>query len=188
MAQGDDTELQAHLHAALGALLDDIAHQEGHNALGLVVLDHLHHVGGILGLAQHHGHAGDIAGNQRHAQGADDGVGHEADAGLIGIGIAAVYVLQALQDLRAHGGGKTRVQGLAQVLLTRNQALQHAHTGGQVAQGLDLHTGSGVNGGEEISGVGEGDFLVRAKLGNGIVDSALGQARHRVGTAIDQIG
>ncbi len=40
MAQRNDTQLQAHLHAALGALLDAVAHQEGHDALGLVVLHH----------------------------------------------------------------------------------------------------------------------------------------------------
>ena len=39
MAQRHDAQLEAHLHAALGALLDHAADQEGQDALGLVVLD-----------------------------------------------------------------------------------------------------------------------------------------------------
>ena len=188
MAQGDDTELQAHLHTGLSALLDDIAHQEGHDALGLVVLNHLANLGGGVSLAENHGNAGNIAGDQGHAQGADDGIGDKAYTGFTGIGVAALYVLEALNDFRAHGGGKTGVQRLTQVLLIGNQRFKHAHAGGQVAQGLHLYAGSGVDGGEEIGSVGESDFLVRAVFGNGIVDRALSQAGNRVGTAVDQIG
>ena len=188
MTQGDHTELQAHLHAAFGALLDAVAYHKGHNALGLVVLDHLYHVGGVLGLAQDYGHAGDIAGDQRHTQGTDDGIGHEADAGLILIGLGPVYIFQAFQDLRAYGGSQTGVEGLTQILLIGDQALQHAYAGGQIPQGLYLYAGSGINGGEEIGGVGEGDLLIRAVLGDGIVHCALGQARDRIGTTVDQIG
>ena len=38
MAQRNDAQFQAHLDAAFGALLDNITDQEGHDALGLVVL------------------------------------------------------------------------------------------------------------------------------------------------------
>ena len=41
MTQRDDAQLQTHLDACVGALLDHIADQEGHDALGLVVLDDL---------------------------------------------------------------------------------------------------------------------------------------------------
>ena len=39
MPQGHDTQLQAHLDAARGTLVDDLADEECQNALGLVVLD-----------------------------------------------------------------------------------------------------------------------------------------------------
>ena len=79
VSQGDHTQIQAHLHAAGDDLVNDLTHQEGHQALVLVLPDHLHHVVGIVRLAQHHGYAGDVAGDQGHAQRPDDGVGHEAD-------------------------------------------------------------------------------------------------------------
>ena len=187
MAQGHHAKLQAHLHALLQGLLDALADHKGEDALGLVILDHIGHVLGIVRLAQHHGHAGDVPGDQGHAQGTDDGIGHEPDAGVFGVGFAAAHVFQSLDDLRAHGGGKARVQGRADVVLIGDEALQNAHTGGQVAQGLHLHAGSGVDGGEEVGGVGESHRRIRAVLGDGVVDGSLGQARHGVGTAIDQI-
>ena len=188
MAQGDHPELQAHLDAALGTLLNAVAHHEGHNALGLVILDNLDHLGGVIGLAQHNSNTGNIAGNQGHAQGTDDGIGNEADAGLVLVGVAALHILEAFNDLGAHGSGKTGVQGLAQILLIGDQALEHAHAGRQITQGLNLNTGSRVNRGEEIGGIGECDFLICAVLGNGIVHSVFGQARNRVGTTVNQIG
>ena len=188
VAQRNDTQLQAHLHAALGALLNAVAHHKGHNALGLVVLDHLDHIGGVVCLTQDHGHTGDITGDQRHAQGADNGIGHKADPGIILVGVGTLHVFQAFNNLSANSGGKTGVQGLAQVLLIGDQALQDAHTGGQIAQGLDLHAGSRVNGREEIGSIGECNLLVCAILGNGIVDGILGQSGDCIGTAINQIG
>ena len=187
MAQGNNTKLQAHLDAAYRALLDDVAHQEGQDTLGLVVLDHLDNIGRVVSLAQHHRNAGDISGNQGHAQGADDRVGHEADAGFIGVGVAALNVLQALDDLSAHGGGKAGIQCLAQVLLVGDQALEHTHTGRQIAQGLYLHAGSGINGWEAVGSIRESNFLVCAILGDGFVDGAFGQAGNRIGTTVDQI-
>ena len=185
MAQRNNTELQAHLHA-LGHLLDAVAHQEGHDTLGLVVLDHIDDISSILGLTQNHGNTGDIAGNQRHTQGANDGIGHEADAGLIGVGLG-LQILQALDNFSAHSGGKTGIQSLAQVFLIGDEALEHAHAGRQIAQSLDLHAGSGVDGGEIIGGIGEGDLLVSAILGDGIVDGALHEAGDGITAAIDQI-
>ena len=123
VSQGHHAHFKTHLHAAFGALLDDVAHQEGHDALGLIVLDDLGHILGGVGLAQHHGHAGDIAGDQGHAQGADDGIGHEADAGVIGIGLGAVYILEAFENLRAHSGGETGVERLGEILLIGDEAL-----------------------------------------------------------------
>ena len=190
MSQRNDTQLQTHLDAALGALLDDVAHHEGHDALALVVLDHLNNVLGIVRLAQHNGHAGDIAGDQRHAQRTDDGIGHEADAGNRGllIGILRFGKLQTLKDLGADSGGQTGVERLAQILLIGDEALEHAHAGGQIAQGLDLDAGGGVDGGEEIRGVREGNGMVCAIFCNGVVDCTLGQASHGVRAAIDEIG
>ena len=187
VAQGHHAEFQAQLHAGLGALLDDVADQEGHDALGLVVLDHLRHVRRIVRLAQHHGHAGDVAGDQRHAQGTDDGIGHEADAGFVGVGVAALDVLQALDDLRPHGGGQAGVQCVAQLRLVRDQALQHAHAGGQVAQRGHLDAGSGVDGRKEVGCIREGYLFIRAVFFDRGVHRALGQAGHRVGTGKDQI-
>ena len=187
VAQGHHTELQAHLHALGQGLLDAVADHEGEDALGLVVLDHLGHVLGVVGLAQHHGHAGDVAGDQGHAQGADDGVGNEADAGVLGVGVRAAQVLQSLDDLSPHGGGKARVEGLGDVVLVGDQALEDVHTGGQVPQGLHLHAGGGVDGGEEVGGVGEGNRGVGAVLGDGVVHGPLREARHGIGTGIDQI-
>ena len=188
MSQRNDTQLQTHLDAALGALLDDVAHHEGHDALALVVLDHLNNVLGIVRLAQHNGHAGDIAGDQRHAQRTDDGVGNEADAGLVLIGVRTVDVFQSLKNFRADSGSKAGVQRLTQILLIGDQALEHAHAGGQVAQSLDLYAGGSVNGGEKVCGIGEGNLLVCAVLGNGVVYSTFGQSRNGIGTAINEIG
>ena len=131
MTQRDDTEFQTHLHTAGRALLNDIAHQEGHDALGLVVLDHLDHVLGLLSLAQDNGNTGDIAGDQRHAQGTDDRIGHEADAALVLVGVA-LDIAQTLQDLSANGGGKTGIESLTQILLVGDEALEDTDTGRQV--------------------------------------------------------
>ena len=90
-------------------------------------------------------------------------------------------------DLSANSGGKTGIQRLAQILLIGDQALQHAHAGNQVAQGLDLHAGGSVNGGEKVCGVREADCFVCAVLGDGIVDSAFGQAGNGIGAAINQV-
>ena len=188
MSQRNDTQLQTHLDAALGALLDDVAHHEGHDALALVVLDHLNNVLGIVRLAQHNGHAGDIAGDQRHAQRTDDGVGNEADAGLVFVGVGTVDVFQSLKNFRADSGSKAGVQRLTQILLIGDQALEHAHAGGQIAQSLDLYAGGSVNGGEKVCGIGEGNLLVCAVLGNGVVYSTFGQSRNGIGTAINEIG
>ena len=108
MAQGDDAEFQTHLDT-LGHLLDAVADQEGHDALGLVILDNLNNIFGIVRLAQHNGHAGDIAGNQGHAQGANDGIGHEADAGFICIGLGRFRPLQAFDNLGAYSGGASNI-------------------------------------------------------------------------------
>ena len=185
MTQRNDTQLQTHLHAAIGALLDAVTHHKGHDALGLIVLDHLHHIGGVIGFAQHYRHTGDVAGDQGHAQGTNHGVGNEADAALCCIGVAALHILETFDNFSAHSGSKTGIQRLTQILLVGNQAFQNAHAGGQVAQGLHLHAGSGIDGGEEIGGIGEGDFLVSAVFGDGIVDGILGQTGNSVGTAID---
>ena len=188
MAQGHNTELEAHADALVRALLDDVAHQEGQDALGLVVLDDLGDSSRILGLAQDNGHAGDIAGDQGNAQGADDGIGHEADAGVGLIGIAALNILEAFDNFRADGGGQSGVQRLAQVLLVGDEALQHTDAGGQIAQGLDLDAGCGIDRGEEVGRVREGHGLVCSVLGNGVVDRLFGQTGNRIGATVDQIG
>ena len=190
MAQRDNAELKAHLDARIRALLNDFADHEGHDALGLIVLDDLCNVLAVFGLAQHDGHAGDIARDQRHAERADDGIGHKADAGNRGllIGILRFGKLQTLKDLGADGSGKTGVERLAQILLIGDEALENAHAGGQIAQGLDLDAGGGVDGGEEIRGVREGNGMVCAIFCNSVVDCTLGQASHGMRAAIDEIG
>ena len=190
MAQRDNAELKAHLDARIRALLNDFADHEGHDALGLIVLDDLCNVLAVFGLAQHDGHTGDIARDQRHAEGTDDGIGHKADAGNRGllIGILRFGKLQTLKDLGADGSGKTGVERLAQILLIGDEALENAHAGGQIAQGLDLDAGGGVDGGEEIRGVREGNGMVCAIFCNGVVDCTLGQASHGMRAAIDEIG
>ena len=115
------------------------------------------------------------------------GVGHKADAGIVLVGVAALHIFQAFNDLRAHGGGKTGVQSLSQILLAGNQALQNVHTGRQIAQGLDLHTGRRVDRGEEVGSIGECDFLVCAVFGDGVVDGTLGQPGHSIGATVDEI-
>ena len=50
MAQRDDAQLETHLDALLGALLDDVADHEGHDALGLIALDDGGHVLRLLAL------------------------------------------------------------------------------------------------------------------------------------------
>ena len=172
VTQRNHTELKTHFHAAFGYLLDDIANHKGHNALGLVVLDHFNHIFGIISLAQHNGNTGNIAGNQRHTQGADDGVGHKADAGIVFIGIAALGILEAFDNFSANSGGKTGIERLSQVFLVGDQALQHTYAGRQIAQGLYLHTGSGINGGEIISGIGKCDGMVCAIFFDGCIDRA----------------
>ena len=190
MAQRDDAELKAHLDARFRALFNDFADHEGHDALGLIVLDDLCNVLAVFGLAQNDGHTGDIARDQRHAEGTDDGIGHEADAGNRGllIGVLRFGKLQALKDLGADGSGQTGVECLTQILLIGDEALEHAHAGGQIAQSLDLDAGGGVDGGEEIRGVREGNGMVCAIFCNGVVDCTLGQTSHGMRAAIDEIG
>ena len=188
MTQRDDAEFQPHLDAAFGALLNDIADHEGHDTLGLIILDDLHDIGGIVRLAEHDGDAGDIARDERDTEGTDDGVGDKADAGVGFIGVAALDILQALEDLRADGGGKTSVERLSEILLIGDKALENADAGGQIAELGDLHAGGGIDGGEEIRSVGERDGLVSAVLCNGVIDGALGQTGDGIRAAIDEIG
>ena len=188
MTQRDDTELQTHSDAAFQTLFDAVANHEGHNTLALVVLDNGNHVSGIVRLAQNDCDTGDVAGNQGHTQGTDDGVGDEADAGVVLIGVCIVQILKALNDFRTNRSGKTGVQGLAQILLVGNQALENTDAGAQIAQGFDLYAGSSVNCGEVVSGIGEGKFLIGTVLCNGFVHCAFGKAGNSVGAAIDQIG
>ena len=187
VAKGHHAQLQPHLHPLARRLLDAVADHKGEDALGLVVLDHLGYICGVVRLADDHGHAGDIAGDKGHTQGADDGVRDKADAGVLCIGVAAPHIFQALDDLRAHGGGKPGVQRLGDVVLVGDQALEDAHAGGQVAQGFHLHAGGGVDGGEEVGGVGESNRGVGAVLGNRVVDGPLSQACNGIGTGIDQV-
>ena len=189
MAQRDHAELKAHLDARIGALLDDFADHKGHNALGLIILDDLRGVLAVFGLAQNNGHAGDIARDQRHAKAADDGIGHEADARHAGlfIGFLRLDKLESFQNFCADSGRKARVQRLTQILLIGDEALEHAHAGGQVAQRLDLHAGRGIDGGEEICGVRESDLFLCAVLGNCIIDRTLGQAGNGMRAAVNQI-
>ena len=188
VTQRDDTELQTHLHTAFGALLDDIADHKGHDALGLVVLDNLDDVLGIFRLAQHDRHAGNIARDQRHAQRTDDGVGNKSDAGIGSVGIAALDILQALENFCADGGSKAGIERLRQILLIGDQALHDAHTGGQITQLRDLHARGGIDRREEIRSVRERECFVCAVFGNCIIDRAFGQAGDGIRTAIDKIG
>ena len=188
VAQRHHAELEAQLHAALGRLLDHVAHQEGQQTLGLIVLDHGDRRRGIVGLAQHHGHAGDVAGDQRNAQRADDRIGHEADAAVVFIGVCAFHIFQTLEDLRAHGGGQTGVQRVAQLGLVGDQALEHADAGGQIAQLGHLHARGRVDRREEVRRIREGGLRVRAVLFNGRVDGIFRQSRHCVGACENQIG
>lgn len=80
------------------------------------------------------------------------------------------------------------VQCLTEVLLIGDQALEHAHAGGQVAELGHLHARCGVDGGEEVGRVGEGNGLVCAEFGDCVVDGALSQTGDGMRAAIDEIG
>ena len=187
MAQRDDTKVKAHLYAALRALLDYVAYHKGHDALALVILHDVYHILRILRLAQHNRHARDIAGNQRHAQGTDHRVRNEADSAVIRVRIRVVHILQSLQDLSAHRCGKAGVQGLSQILLVANQALQHAHTGREIAQLRHLHARGRIDGRQEVSGVRHRYLLVLSILRDGVIHSTLRESRHRVRALVNQI-
>ena len=187
VAQGHHAQLQAHLDTLLCSLLNAVADHQCQDALGLVIFDNLGYIFGFLRLAQDHGYTRDIACHQGDAQGTDDRIRHKADAGLSGVGLGTVQILQALNDLGTDSGSKAGVQGLSDIVLIGNKAFQNAHTSGQIPQSFDLYAGSGINRGEEISGVRESHRRVGAVLGDGVVDSALGQPGNGVGTGIDQI-
>ena len=123
MSQRNYTEVQSNLHAALNTLLNHIANQKGHNTLALVILDHIHYIGGIISLAQHNGNAGDIACYKGNAQRTDDGVGNKADSAVLRVRICALHILESLNNLRSYRCGKAGIQGIAQILLIGNQAL-----------------------------------------------------------------
>ena len=97
-------------------------------------------------------------------------------------------VLQALDDLSAHSGGKTGVQSLAQVFLTRNEALQHAHAGNQIAQGFHLYAGGGVNCRAKIRSIGECSGLFRTILFDSSLYGIFCQTGSCICTAVNQIG
>ena len=189
VAKRNDAKLKAHLDAGVCALLNDVADQEGHNALRLVVLDDLRCILAVFGLAEHNSHAGDVARNQRHAERADDGIGHEADAGnsCALIALLGLDKLEAFENFRADRCGKTCIERLAEVLLIGDQALEHAHTGRKIAERFHLHAGCRIDRGEEISSIGEREFLVCAIFGNCIVDRAFGQTGDGIRAAINQI-
>lgn len=109
MPQGHDTQLQAHLDAARGTLVDDLADEECQNALGLVVLDDGDDIRRIVCLAQDDSHARDIPRDQRDTQRTNDRVRDKADARFVFIGGSAVHIFQALQNFRADGGGKAGI-------------------------------------------------------------------------------
>ena len=187
VAQRHDAVVETHLDALGGGLIDDVADEEGQQALVLVVLDDGGELGGLLRAAENDGDAGDVARDEGHAEAADDGIGHEADAALALVGIL-VEPLQTLDDLRSDGGRETGVESLAEVLLVGDEALEDADAGGQVAELGDLDAGRGVDGGEEVGGVGESDAGILAVLGDGVVDGALGKTRDGVGAGVDEIG
>ena len=189
MTQRDDAQLQTHLDACVGALLDHIADQEGHDALGLVVLDDLCCVFAVFRLAEHDGNAGNIARDQRHAERTDDGIGHKADAGhsCSLIGVLRLDKLETFENFCADCGCKTGVQCLTEVLLVGNQALEDAHTCRKIAERFDLDAGCCINRGEVISSIGEREFLVCTVFGNCVVDRALGQTGDGIRAAINQI-
>jgi hypothetical protein len=180
MAKGNDTEIKAHPDAGCGGLVDHIADEEGQKPFCLVFLHAHAELCLIVGFTQNDGHARDVARHQRYAQGADDRVGHKADAPLILVGLRAVDKFEALQDFRADGCGEARVQSVSKVLFVRDEAFQDADAGGQIAELRDLDARRGVNRGEEVCRIGEGNLRLRAVFGNGVVDGALRQSGDRV--------
>lgn len=80
------------------------------------------------------------------------------------------------------------VQCLTEVLLIGDQALEHAHAGGRSPSLGHLHARCGVDGGEEVGRVGEGNGLVCAEFGDCVVDGALSQTGDGMRAAIDEIG
>ena len=189
VAQRDDAKLKTHLDARIGALLDDVADHKGHDALGLVILDDLGHILTVFRLAEHDGHTGNVARDQRHAEAADDGVGNKADAGHARFLVRCLRLneLESFQNFRADRSGKARVQRLAEILLVGDEALEDADARRQVAQRLDLHTGRGIDGGEEICGIRESELFLCAIFGNRIIDCAFGQSGNGMRAAINQI-
>ena len=187
MSQRHDAQLHAHLYSALGALLYDIADEECHESLGLIVLDYLDCVCGLLSLAEHYCNTGDVAGDQRNAERADDRIRYEADARVGGIGIAALDIFQSLDDLCSDSRGKSCIECLSQILLIGDKALEHVHACGQISQRLDLYARSRINCREVVGSIGKCYLLVSAVLGDCVVDCTLCQACDCIGTAIDQI-
>ena len=93
VTQRNYTQFQTHFDADLDALLDHVAHQEGHNTLGLIILYNRNNICGIVGLTQYNRHTGNVSCNQRHTQRTNNGVGHKANTGLICIGVTALCIL-----------------------------------------------------------------------------------------------
>ena len=186
-ATGVKVKTLGDLVPCVGVLKSLITNQEGQQALGLVVLDHLGNICTIVSLAQNNSNTGDVTGNQRHAQAADDGVGNEADTGVSCIRISGFSILQAFDDLSAHSGSQACVQCLTQVFLVGNEALEHTHASRQIAQSLDLYAGCSINSGETVGGIGECYFLICAVLGDGIIDCAFDQTGNCIGAAINKI-
>ena len=78
LADGDDTDGEAHGKACLDSLLDDAADQEDEDTAGLIALDGLNRFFGGGSRPDHDDEAGDIAGDQRNAQLTDFRVGEVA--------------------------------------------------------------------------------------------------------------
>ena len=187
MAKRDNAKLKTHFDALLRGLLDAIADHEGQNAFGLVVLYDFFDRSRIVRFAEHDGDARNVARDERNAERTNDRIRHKADAAFGGIGVAAADILQAFDDLRADRCRKAGIQRLSDVVLVRDQALQHADTGRQIAELLYFDARRRINCREEVRCIGESDGGICAMLCDGIVDSAFSQARNCIGTGVDEI-
>ena len=176
VSQRNYTEIQANLYAALCALLDDVANQEGHDTLALVIFYNCHYIFCIVSLAQYNCYAGNISGYKGYAQRTDNRVRYEADAAVLCIRVGIIHILQGLDDLCSHCSSQTCVQCLSQVFLVADQAFQYAYTSRQIAKLCHLYAGSSVDGRQEVRRIRHCHLLVLAILCNCVIDCAFGQS------------
>ena len=185
LADGDDTDGEAHGHARLDGLLDDAADQEHENTAALIALDGLDRFLGGGSRADHDDEAGDVAGDQRHAELTNFRVGEVAVVVGAFVRSVGLDVLTGFDHLRGDGGADAGLEDGVGARLAQHHGLHIGQRVLQLTDVGDLLADVGIDAGEEVGGGGHGQRGVAANFCSDLVDFFFGLGEHLVGAVED---